>query len=103
MTTKTVKRAEYVCTLRDWISDAKVYRLDPPYTHTDLGTEEEIELEYVIVSAVVVRYTGMPETLIFPAKKTGLGEYAPINMLEIIGERETLDHNHMLERLGYEV
>lgn len=61
----------------------RLYRLDPPYVHEE-GEEGEIDVEYVVVSAVK---NGMAhETLIFPANKKG----EILSMIELWGRRGKL-------------
>lgn len=72
----------------------RLYRLDPPYVHEE-GEEGEIDVEYVVVSAVK---NGMAhETLIFPADKKG----EILSMLELWGRRGTMSHLLTLDSFGY--
>ena len=69
----------------------RLYRLDPPYVHE----EGEIDVEYVVVSAVK---NGMAhETLIFPANKNG--ENLPT--IELWGRWVTMSHLLTLDSFGY--
>ena len=71
-----------------------LYRLDPPYVHEE-GEEGEIDVEYVVVSAVK---NGMAhETLIFPANKKG----EILSMLELWGRWGTKSHLLTLDSFGY--
>ena len=71
-----------------------LYRLDPPYVHEE-GEEGEIDVEYVVVSAV---NTGMAhETLIFPANKKG----EILSMIELWGRWGTRSHLLTLDSFGY--
>ena len=68
-----------------------LYRLDPPYVHE----EGEIDVEYIVVSAVK---NGMAhETLIFPANKKG----EILSMLELWGRWGTMSHLLTLDSFGY--
>lgn len=72
----------------------RLYRLDPPYVHEE-GEEGEIDVEYVVVSAVK---NGMAhETLIFPANKEG----EILSMLELWGRWGTMSHLLTLDSFGY--
>ncbi|GAA4762320.1 hypothetical protein [Microbacterium gilvum] len=84
-----------------WSGDARLYRLEPPLPAQDWdGNETGGEYSQVIVSAVVVQYTGKPETYIFPA--TADGEIASWN--ELPGSFQgDLDHAAALRGAGYEV
>ncbi len=72
----------------------RLYRLDPPYVHEE-GEEGEIDVEYVVVSAVK---NGMAhETLIFPANKKG----EILSMLKLWGRWGTMSHLLTLDSFGY--
>ena len=72
----------------------RLYRLDPPYVHEE-GEEGEIDVEYVVVSAVK---NGMAhETLILPANKKG----EILSMIELWGRRGTMSHLLTLDSFGY--
>ena len=69
----------------------RLYRLDPPYVHE----EGEIDVEYVVVSAVK---NGMAhETFIFPANKKG----EILSMNELWGRWGTMSHLLTLDSFGY--
>ncbi len=73
----------------------RLYRLDPPYVHEE-GEEGEIDVEYVVVSAVAP-FMLTHETLIFPANKKG----EILSMIELWGRRGTTSHLLTLDSFGY--
>ena len=72
----------------------RLYQLDPPYVHEE-GEEGEIDVEYVVVSAIFNKMAH--ETLIFPANKKG----EILSMNELWGLRSTMSHLLTLDSFGY--
>ena len=88
--------------LNRWQGDARLYRLSKPIGYDfDWDTDEpKAFTDYVIVSAVVVKFDGGPETYIFPATENG----KPINMGELKGSfKGKLDHAAALNGAGYTI
>ena len=84
-------QAHYIRHCSSWMGDARLFRLEPPLNRN--GTQ----VEYVVVSAVVVRGSG-PETYIFAADADG----AVLNWDEMSGSfRGDLDHERALSGLGF--
>jgi hypothetical protein len=84
--------AKFIRRLDDWHSVARLYRLSEPVEKDDGN-----ETDYVVVSASVV--LGEPETLVFPSDMDGNVE----RMIEIGGERGTLNHAEVLKNMGFTV
>lgn len=79
--------------LDGWKGDARLFRLSQPIEVEDTKTE------YVIVSAVVARFSGA-ETYIFPAHEDG----RPISYRELDGSyRGGLSHREAIECAGWEL
>ncbi len=82
----------------DAYDDGALYRLSEPVTYTAFvaaGEPVDRETAYVVVSAVVVPYTGA-ETLIFPANEAG----EVLSWGELDGSyRGGLDHEQALRAL----
>lgn len=72
----------------------KLYKLSEcvPYH----GLEEDAVTDHVVVSAVVVPYSG-PEVLILPALPDG----AIADWLEMGGHRGNLDHSQAIAQMGW--
>lgn len=97
-------RAKFLEKLKGWNGDAKVFELDPPLEYERCYGDEFVTdtATYVIVSAVNVMYTG-DETYIFKAKPQG-DVFEVADWVELPGSaRGTLDHNEVLNLIGYEV
>jgi hypothetical protein len=85
----------------DFRGKAFLYRCDPPMQYTDgYGDDaDELETEYVIVSATHAMFSG-PETYIFPANSDG----EVTNWSELDGSyKGGLDHAGALRAAGYTV
>ena len=87
--------AKFIQKLREWDSNARLYKLSEPVEIDPLaggGTTS-----YVVVSASTAM--GEPETLIFPSDEHGEVK----RMFEIGGWRGTLDHAEVLRDMGFTV
>ena len=94
-------RAKFLEKLKGWNGDAKVFKLDPPLEYERCYGDEFVTdtATYVIVSAV---NTG-DVTYIFKAKPRG-DVFDVADWCELPGSaRGTLDHNEVLNLIGYEV
>lgn len=91
-TAKLVKR------LDGFTGMASLYQLSPPFEYEDWCDETKTYHEYVVVSATVAMFSG-PETLAFPANANG----EVTDWGELAGFRNCLDHEAVLESMGYEV
>lgn len=81
-------QATQVKTLQGWNSDARLFKLSPPYDGH----------EYVTVSAVIA--AGIPETYIFPANQGGEVE----SWGEMDGSiKGVLSHADALAEAGYQI
>ena len=85
----TLRGSDLIDNGRDCVQ--RLYRLDPPYVHE----EGEIDVEYVVVSAIFNKMAH--ETLIFPANKKG----EILSMIELWGRRGTMSHLLTLDSFGY--
>jgi hypothetical protein len=91
----TAKSATLIRTLTTMRGDARLYRVDPP-----MPTEDG-HADYVIVSAVVVPFSG-PETYIFPAASAD--STSPTDWGELDGSFQgALNHEAALTNAGYVV
>lgn len=84
-------------------ADWRAYELDPPLKTTrwdgDSNTEVDVEVKYVVVSAVVAMFSG-PETFIFPGDADG----KIVDWGELDGSfRGGLDHERALSNIGYKI
>ena len=91
--------------LQGWQGDASLYRLSPPLATQDYDYEkeeyEEVNYEYVVVSAAVAMFSG-PETYIFPGNPPE--ESQPADWIELDGSfRGGLDHAQALANVGYSI
>ena len=96
------KVAEFVCNIKDWNGDARLYHLHPEYKNTGWDIDGEavtIIVKHVIVSAVVVPYSG-EETYIFKCNKNG----KDVQYTELPGSfKGSLNHEAALEGMGYTI
>ena len=91
------KIATLIKVMKDWTGDAALYRMEPPIANYD--DRRPLHFEYVVVSAVVVPYSG-PETYIFGADENGhVACY-----MELDGsEKGFLNHKRALNNADYEL
>lgn len=105
---KEFGKATFIGKSEEFLSDARIYKLDPPYqvcndNHTHLTNGI---YEFVIVSAVYVTpgsfgEKGGDETLIFPADDNG-GTHSPL--IEMHGSlKGEQNHEKALKRAGYRI
>ena len=92
-----MKTATFIKKLKGWRGDARLYKLSEPMEYGMIGKDGDYKTEWVIVSAVIVPFSGA-ETYIFPSDEDGNA----INYLEINGSyRGGLSHETALQNAGY--
>jgi hypothetical protein len=92
---KVKGEAVFVKDIKDWISNAKLFKLDSKVYYDKGGKQKQTQ--YVIVSAVIAEG---PETYIFPADRNG----KCLNWGELNGSfKGGLDHKKALNGLGFKI
>lgn len=99
MTAIATRTATLIKKLDGFSGDARLYRVSPAMSSEAWGDDPAEQYEYVVVSAVVARFSG-PETYIFGADESG----SVASWSELPGSfRGGLCHSTALENAGYDI